>query len=81
MMTYNYVSPWYPFFEMDNVEGKMYWQAVGKKTQSWSDIPTSMQEFLTTNQNEYFESTNPWTERTSTLKHFRQSSKKDKIRP
>ena len=81
MMTYNYVSPWYPFFEMDNVEGKMYWQAVGKKTQSWSDIPTSMQEFLTTNQNDYFESTNPWTERTSTLKHFRQSSKGDKNRP
>jgi len=81
MMTYNYVSPWYPFFEMDNVEGKMYWQAVGKKTQSWSDIPTSMQEYLTKNQNNYFESTNPWTERTSTLKHFRQSSKGDKNRP
>jgi len=81
MMTYNYVSPWYPFFEMDNVEGKMYWQAVGKKNQSWSDIPTSMQEYLTKNQNNYFESTNPWTERTSTLKHFRQSSKGDKNRP
>jgi len=81
MMTYNYVSPWYPFFQMDDIEGKMYWQAVGKKTQSWSDIPTSMQEFLSTTQNNYFESTNPWTERTSTLKHFRQSSKKDKIRP
>ena len=81
MMTYNYVSPWYPFFEMDNVEGKMYWQAVGNKTQSWSDVPTSMQEFLTTTQNNYFESTNPWTERTSTLKHFRQSNKRDKIRP
>ena len=81
MMTYNYVSPWYPFFEMDSVEGKMYWQAVGNKTQSWSDVPTSMQEYLTKNQNNYFESTNPWTERTSTLKHFRQSSKGDKNRP
>ena len=81
MMTYNYVSPWYPFFQMDDIEGKMYWQAVGKKTQSWSDIPTSMQEFLSSTQNNYFESTNPWTERTSTLKHFRQSSKGDKNRP
>jgi hypothetical protein len=78
MMTYNYVSPWYPFFEMDDVDGKMYWQAVGNKTQSWSDIPSSMQEYLTKNHRNYFESTNPWTERTSTLKHFRQSGKRTK---
>jgi|TARA_B100000809_G_scaffold183570_1_gene181449 hypothetical protein len=81
MMTYNYISPWYPFFEMDDVDGKMYWQAVGTKTQSWSDVPTSMQDYLTKNQRNYFESTHPWTERTSTLKHFRQSSKRDKKRP
>jgi len=75
MMTFNYVSPWYPFFEMDDVEGKMYWQAVGNKTQSFSDIPTSMQKFLEENQANYFASENPWFERTSTLKQYRQSIK------
>lgn len=75
MMTYNYISPWYPFFKMDDVEGKMYWQAVGNKIQSRSDVPDTMKEFLKAKQKNYFESTNPWSEPTSTLKHFRENNK------
>jgi hypothetical protein len=75
MMTYNYISPWYPFFEMDDVDGKMYWQAVGIKIQSWSDVPKSMKNFLKAKQKNYFESTNPWSEPTSTLKHYRENNK------
>lgn len=76
VMTYNFVSPWYPFFQMDEVPGKMYWQAVGTKVQSWSDVPDSMQEFLRQKKERFFQSKKPWSERTSTLKHYRNSLKR-----
>ncbi|MDG2435304.1 MAG: DUF1838 family protein [Gammaproteobacteria bacterium] len=75
IMTYNYLSPWYPFFDMDDVDGNMYWQAVGNKIQSWSDVPETMKNFLNQQSDNYFESTNPWSETTSTLKNFRKNSK------
>ena len=73
VMTYNFVSPWYPFFQMGDFEGKMYWQAVGTKIQSWSNVPTSMKKFLTKKKDNFFESKKPWKDRTSTLKHYRDS--------
>ena len=61
---------------MDEVPGKMYWQAVGTKVQSWSDVPDSMQEFLRQKKERFFQSKKPWSERTSTLKHYRNSLKR-----
>ena len=76
VMTYNFVSPWYPFFQMDNIEGKMYWQAVGTKIQSWSNVPHSIQKFLDQKNDNFFGSAKPWKKRTSTLQFYRDSLEK-----
>ena len=70
-MHYNYISPWYPFFNMENIEGKMYWQAVGTKIDSFSEVPEKMQNFLLTEHQEFFDSEQPWTKTTSTLAEYR----------
>ena len=77
MMTYNYISPWYPFFEMDDVDGKIDWPAVCIKIQSWSDVPNSMKNVLKAKQKNSFESTNPWSETTRTLNHYRDNNKQN----
>ena len=77
MMTYNYVSPWYPFFGINDDETKIYWQAVGNKIQSWNDLPQSMQEYLVSRQKDYFSSSNPWMKKTSTLNHYREFQKRN----
>ncbi len=76
MMTFNYISPWYPFFGIDDVDTKIYWQAVGNKIQSRSDLPQPMKEYLSEKQRNYFKSSNPWTKKTSTLSHYRDFQKK-----
>jgi len=76
VMTYNFVSPWYPFFQMENIEGKMYWQAVGTKIQSWSNVPESMKKFLVGKKDNFFQSEKPWRSRTSTLQYYRDSLEK-----
>ena len=70
-MHYNYISPWYPFFSMDNIEGKMYWQAVGTKIDSFSEVPKKMKNFLLAEHQEFFDSEQPWSEATSTLAEYR----------
>ena len=70
-MHYNYISPWYPFFKMDNIEGKMYWQAVGTKIDSFSEVPKEMKKFLLTEHREFFDYEQPWTVATSTLAEYR----------
>ena len=67
----NYISPWYPFFKMDNIEGKMYWQAVGTKIDSFSEVPKKMKNFLLIKHQEFFDSEQPWTIATSTLAEYR----------
>jgi len=67
----NYISPWYPFFKMDNIEGKMYWQAVGTKIDSFSEVPKKMKNFLLTKHQEFFDSEQPWAIATSTLAEYR----------
>ena len=76
VMTYNFVSPWYPFFQMDEIEGKMYWQAVGTKIQSWTNVPSSIQKFLNQKNDNFFDSKKPWKKRTSTLQFYRDSLEK-----
>ena len=67
----NYISPWYPFFKMENVEGKMYWQAVGTKIDSFSEVPQKMKNFLLAEHQEFFDSEQPWSIATSTLAEYR----------
>ena len=55
---------------MENIEGKMYWQAVGTKIDSFAEVPEKMKNFLLTEYQEFFDSRQPWAKATSTLAEY-----------